>query len=358
MPKRKRRPREEVPGLASLSETILAAATMEAALKLSDPAARETAVLAMLEREPSSATTLIASQLPLHIACRKRGMTVRLIDALIKAHPAGAGAADAEGMLPMHLAAANRAPRRVISSLLEVYSEAARTADASAYRLPLHYAAVRKDNLECISAILGAHPAAAGQVDGDGQTPAALAVSHSIGAKAIQLLNEAAATSAPPPPRFHYNSKMHACNVWEVDMPEAALAEARTVFERCELASHFDRLRRGETPYERLAPPSGVGERWFARRIGGGGTGWSSDVTWMSADDLRTHASLEGLFERCELARHFEVLCGCRERLRMYSASFVVRSRCNAPNFHTDYVDGVRSAPPSTPDSDRHLSDI
>ena len=51
-----------------------------------------------------------------------------------------------------------------------------------------------------------------------------------------------------------------------------------------------------------------------------------------------THAVFDGLFRACDLDSAFADVVGVDCRLRMYSAFYVVRSVCDAPNFHVDYV--------------------
>lgn len=299
-------------------------------------------VAALLEAYPQGASAADGKgRLPIHWA-GERASEGPIVLALLAAYRAGAAAIDGEGKLPVHLAAASRASPDAVVALLEAHPEGARTADASAYRLPLHYAAVRKGNVECIHALLAAHPPAAGQVDGEGDTPADLARAHAVGTAAIEVLARAAAVAALPPPPQHYNADLGAFNVWDISLPNAAIEEALQIYESCGLRNHFISLQRSVVRHAYLAPPDGAHERFFAVRAGapgdGGQPGWSSDVTWVSVDDEATHARLEGVFRRCDLEAQFGGICECAERLRLYSASFVVRSRCDEPNLHMDYI--------------------
>ena len=147
----------------------------------------------------------------------------------------------------------------------------------------------------------------------------------------------------PPPPPRHFNATLGAHNVWEIALPEALLAEAAAIFDRCELAQRFQELRDHPTRrYGALRPPDGAAdgrpaERFFAVRAGrvaDGAPGWRSDVHWISADDEATHRTFERLFESCGLAERFGGLVEHRRKLQLYCASYVVRMRCDEPNFH------------------------
>ena len=328
--------------------------------------ADEQAVLDLLAADASAISEVT---LPLHTACKKKALcTGNLIAALLKVLPDGAATSDAEGLLPLHIAARSCAPVDVLELLIQAYPDGVRAMDATSYRLPLHFACVRKANLECISVLLAANPVAASYEDGDAHTPAQLAASHGAGEEAVQLLTAAAAAASahlgPTQPCRHFNAKLRANNVWEVDLPLQPLAEALDIFERCELRLNFERLRDSTTRHRRFATPPGRPERFFGVRAGGYGgavnggggmaaistdedaasgeyTSWASDITWVSVDDEATHAQFERLFRACDLEAFFGPICGCRDRLRMFSASYVVRSRCETPNFHYDYISAV-----------------
>jgi len=335
---------------------------LRAALQKAD----EQAVLELLAADASAISEVT---LPLHTACRKKALcTGRLIAALLKVRPDGAQQLDGEGLLPLHIAARSCAPVDVLELLIQAYPDGMRAMDATSYRLPLHFACTRKANLECIRVLLAANPVAASYEDGDAHTPAQLAASHGAGEEAVQLLMAAAAAASahlgPTQPCRHFNTKLRANNVWEVDLPLQPLAEALDIFERCELRLNFERLRASTTRHRRFATPSGRPERFFGVRAGGYGgavsggdgmaaistgedaasgeyTSWASDITWVSVDDEATHAQFERLFRACDLEAFFGPICGCRDRLRMFSASYVVRSRCETPNFHYDYISAV-----------------
>ena len=334
---------------------------MKAALSVADPPAREVAVLAAITNDARSAFAPVQDDgtLPLHMACKKRGCTGHTIAALLAANPQAASTANVEGLLPLHISAANRAAPEVLAQLLKAHPDAAREMDSTSYRTPLHYASVRSKNLEGIKQLLAAYPAAAGIADGDGRTPAELATLHGAGAEAVALLTDALATAVaqrgPTQPRRHFNVKLRANNVWEVALPPEPLAEALCIFQRCGLRHAFEELRSSTMRHRRLELPAGEPEKFFAVRAGGfststsderagvdvaatggGGecaaaseyTSWSSDVTWISVDDEPTHAQFEAIFRGCGLEAQFERICGCEVGLRMYSASYVVRSRC------------------------------
>ena len=92
---------------------------------------------------------------------------------------------------------------------------------------------------------------------------------------------------------LHYNAALDAYNAWEITLPEAPLAEAAAIFDRCGLSQRFHELRGHPTRrYGPLRPSDGAPERFFAVRAGTvaeGAPGWHSDVHWISTDDEATH---------------------------------------------------------------------
>ena len=106
----------------------------------------------------------------------------------------------------------------------------------------------------------------------------------------------------------------------------------------------FDSARLREAHFD-LRGKRGVMVRSFE---GGGASfaivqpkGWSSDVNWFSVDDADTMARFASIFGGLGLASLFAPVVGHREKLRMYSALFVVRTACNSANFHSDWADAV-----------------
>lgn len=331
-------------------------------------------VSALLAAHRPGASELDKSlRLPLHWASeRKAGAEV--ISLLLDAHAAGAAALDLDGLAPLHLAVSNGAPVSVIRLLLKAHPEAVRTLDARAHRAPLHYAAARRASPDVIAALLTADSSVSSIADGDGRLPIDLAHAHKARADVIEMLTcqtpgkvmshgmTAAGGSMHQEQPIHrqsaciYNATLGACNAWELSLPTGPLEEAAAIFSRCDLQRCFTRFRASGTSHARLSPPRGVSERFFAVRAGAhsadvtsedvSGTSpgvgrWSSDLVWISVDDAATHAQFQSIFRRCELEQHLASHVDCRHGLQMYSAFFVVRSRCDAPNFHVDYASGV-----------------
>ena len=65
---------------------------------------------------------------------------------------------------------------------------------------------------------------------------------------------------------------------------------------------------------------------------------WDSDIAWISVDDDQTYLRFEDMFRRSGVARQMESVIDHIDALRVYSAYFVVRSRGNGTNFHSDFV--------------------
>jgi hypothetical protein len=226
-------------------------------------------------------------------------------------------------------------------------------------RLPIHYAAARRAPLEVVTLLAASHPEALTELDANGQTPCQLAVAHGASAEVVCVLTPAEearhATGAElGGVRTHWNALFAAANVWEVEVPLEVVREAAAIFSRCELRKGFLELRSAQTHHGAIASPAGVRERFFGVRAGraavptgdeaseesASASAWSSDVCWMSVDDQTTYDVFEALFTRCGLDELLGRTVGVHERLRLYSAFFVVRSRCDAPNFHVDYSAG------------------
>jgi hypothetical protein len=68
------------------------------------------------------------------------------------------------------------------------------------------------------------------------------------------------------------------------------------------------------------------------------GPPWRSDIRWYSARFERDFERFRRLFERLDVARHVERYLDLREGVRLYNAFLVVRSRCEAPDFHVDWL--------------------
>jgi len=88
----------------------------------------------------------------------------------------------------------------------------------------------------------------------------------------------------------------------------------------------------------------GGGYRFFALKSGravGDASKWkdhgSSDISYISADDTATYGAFARIFERMGLEEAFAPIVQPLRRLRLYTAKFVVRSRCSCPCFHSDW---------------------
>lgn len=129
-----------------------------------------------------------------------------------------------------------------------------------------------------------------------------------------------------------FNSRLSAPNVWEVDVRHSVVQEAADMFNAARLREAHNDIR---------------GARGMAiRSYEGGGArfavvqpkGWTSDVNWFSADDPATMSRFASIFDRLGLASLFTPVVEHTERLRLFSALFVVRSSCTAANVHDDWA--------------------
>ena len=127
--------------------------------------------------------------------------------------------------------------------------------------------------------------------------------------------------------------------MWVTDAA-ASRAEAAATFERAGLRAAF---RRPSAAHEKSTETScgeqvhcAEGERFFANHAG-----WNSDVGWLSADDQPTHDTFLSIFQRLGVGEKFRPIIG--SAVHLYSAFFVVRSVCTAPDLHVDYGKKVKT---------------
>lgn len=165
------------------------------------------------------------------------------------------------------------------------------------------------------------------------------------------------ATRSLPSEQQHFNEQLQAPNVWETVMPTDVVDDAKAFFELSELSKAFFCLKRSVDGrhHQRLKTSQQQGGthaplRFFALRSRGSGGmgGVTSDITWISVDDQHTYHTFEGLFRRVVEAAKLEDGDGPlaahvrpAKRLRLFSAYYVVRSRCSQPFFHYDYPEEV-----------------
>ena len=136
----------------------------------------------------------------------------------------------------------------------------------------------------------------------------------------------------------YYNAHLCAPNVWCIDVQPAIVAEVAELFERCELRAAHARLDVTKKSSREQVRCHG-GEKFFCHHAG-----WSSDVGWCSADDQPTHDLFLSIFERMGLAKTFgPVISHGDGGVHLYSAFFVVRTSCTAPDLHVDYGDAVKT---------------
>ena len=169
-------------------------------------------------------------------------------------------------------------------------------------------------------------------------------------AESIAPIVECAHEHAPEPEAFE--SPVHRCedldapNVWELPVSLAAIDEAAALFEEAELAARCAELMASSEWHTRLSTRAG---NFFAMRARGplqlegvdglqGLAGdWRSDLVWVSVDDRSTYERFTRIFEQLDLERRLTSFCDHVDRMRVYSAFFVVRTRCEGAYFHTDW---------------------
>jgi len=142
------------------------------------------------------------------------------------------------------------------------------------------------------------------------------------------------------PDGTYFNRRLGALNVFEIDVDETLVDEAADIFYGtsdglCDNGSSpFDRISQMTEPYLDVDTRAG---RFFTQRV----TGWKSNIAWVAVDDEHAFRRFESLFERLLLPQRFASVVPHRRALRLYSAFYVVRSKCDAHSFHTDYMKPV-----------------
>lgn len=64
---------------------------------------------------------------------------------------------------------------------------------------------------------------------------------------------------------------------------------------------------------------------------------WSSDISWISATSPAAFARFENAFRNLGVAAHVAPYLDLDKEVRLYAGFLVVRSECQAPNFHVDW---------------------
>lgn len=131
----------------------------------------------------------------------------------------------------------------------------------------------------------------------------------------------------------YVNARLGACNVWaNVPIDLAALTEAQDIFDSS-LQEPLVELSSTASGRRRHALRTGAGNFFVMRP-----PGWGSDICWISCDDEETMGRFERIFRDMGLPQAFAPVVGHSNQLRMYSAFYVVRTKCSKLKMHCDYV--------------------
>lgn len=120
-----------------------------------------------IEKHREALSTLNAQErLPLH-SCRSCG----LLQAVLRAYPQAAAAADADGAFPLHLCVEHGCSGTDdLQELIAAFPAAAASADKHG-NLPLHYAGHNSAPVDIVDGLIDAHPAGASAVNAVGDYP-------------------------------------------------------------------------------------------------------------------------------------------------------------------------------------------
>jgi len=134
----------------------------------------------------------------------------------------------------------------------------------------------------------------------------------------------------------YINHRLGACNVWDMDVGTDAIARAHDIF-RSSIQAPLAELTSTDAGRRRHALRTSAGDFFVMRP-----PDWNSDICWVSCDDEATFATFEDIFHGMGIPQAFAPVVGHSEQIRMYSAFYVVRSKCSALKMHCDYLTEVR----------------
>ena len=68
---------------------------------------------------------------------------------------------------------------------------------------------------------------------------------------------------------------------------------------------------------------------------------WDSDIAWISVDEDANYDVFVDMFRRSGVAQQMDSVVDCIDKLQVYSAYYVVRSKGKGTNYHADFVDAI-----------------
>jgi hypothetical protein len=71
---------------------------------------------------------------------------------------------------------------------------------------------------------------------------------------------------------------------------------------------------------------------------------WKSDIQWVSAANQQAFDAFQSAFDRLDIAGHFRPHLDIEHEVRLYAGFLVIRSRCDEPQFHVDWMNANNEA--------------
>ena len=144
---------------------------------------------------------------------------------------------------------------------------------------------------------------------------------------------------------FHCNTALDAPNVWQLQMPSAALEQAKLIFDEA-IRPHCTQATLAQLEKQTIPCNGWHTEHgdYFIMKAGSSTDAklaWTSDLAWISVDDQRSFDIFSKIFDNLHVREAIAPLVDTHERVRLYSSFFVVRSRCAKANLHTDWDNSV-----------------
>lgn len=65
---------------------------------------------------------------------------------------------------------------------------------------------------------------------------------------------------------------------------------------------------------------------------------WNSDIEWISAADEEAFGAFQSAFDRLAIAESVAAYLDFEREVRLYAGFLVIRSRCDKPHFHVDWI--------------------
>lgn len=141
-----------------------------------------------------------------------------------------------------------------------------------------------------------------------------------------------------------FNRRLHAANVFELDIDRSAIHASAAPRILAELSPGIQRFKAWTSAQRELGRPHAeVGTithpdlgRLFMMR-----PAWQSDIVWLSADNAQALGFFRAIFDRLQLGPRLASRIEHHTEVVLLAASIVIRQSCQEANFHADFERSV-----------------